>query len=84
MKLRTQLALGTGFAVGTLIVSTAAVAQDSVISETPTQAQTATLTPSERNLLSSRVPVDVLLDPSTGDVLSVVAAAPIPSTGATR
>lgn len=83
MMFRTQLALATGFAIGTLVVSTAAVAQDSITSETPTPSQTATLTAAERNLLSSGGPVNVVLDPNTGDVLSVVASDPGRSSAST-
>jgi hypothetical protein len=41
---------------------------------TPTAAQTATLTPDELTLLNSGQPISVLMDPTTGDILSVTAA----------
>jgi len=42
--------------------------------EIPTAAQTASLTPPEISLLTSGTPIDVVMDPTTGDVLSVTSA----------
>jgi hypothetical protein len=43
-------------------------------SETPTPAQTADLTPAEITLLNSGQPINVVMDPTTGDIESVTAA----------
>jgi len=49
--------------------------------ETPTPAQLQSLTPAELVLLSSRNPINVVMDPTTGDVLSVTAASTGVSSG---
>jgi hypothetical protein len=58
---------GSGLAC---LASTSGAASDPT-AEVPTAAQTASLTPSETNLLTSGAPIDVVMDPATGDVLSV-------------
>jgi len=45
---------------------------------TPTAAQTATLTPAELTLLNSDQPKTILMDPTTGDIISVTAGGPSP------
>jgi hypothetical protein len=51
-----------------------ALADQSTAPEVPTAAQEATLTPAEVTLLNSGGAVNVTMDPTTGDILSVSAA----------
>ncbi len=54
--------------------STSAAVADSPTYETPSPAQLATLSQSEIALLDSGTSIDVLMDPASGDILSVTAA----------
>jgi hypothetical protein len=52
-------------------LSAASAAGDSSTAEDPTPAQLADLSPSEVALLDSGAPIDVVMDPPTGDIISV-------------
>jgi hypothetical protein len=47
---------------------------DAPTSEVPSAAQLAGLSPAELSLLDSGAPIDVVMDPTTGDIVSVTAA----------
>jgi hypothetical protein len=56
-------------------IGAAPVAADAPIAEVPSASQLATLSQGEVALLNSGDPIDVVMDPSTGDIDSVAAAA---------
>lgn len=62
--------------VGGALLVGAPLAYSAATSSTPTPAQTATLSPQEKALLASSSPKDILMDPKTGDILSVTPASP--------
>lgn len=55
-------------------VSAAPITADAPTAEVPSPPQLATLNQGEVSLLDSGAPVDAVMDPSTGDILSVTAA----------
>ncbi len=73
---RTVATLACALSMGVLLPATS-TASGVAISSTPTPAQTATLTPAEQALLSSDQPKTILMDPVTGDILSVTAGGPV-------
>ncbi len=66
-------------ALGTAVEASSVAADTPTTAAAPTSAQLATLSPSEITLLDSGQPIDVVMDPTTGDIESVTAAT---STGA--
>lgn len=72
------LACASLLSVGAAIAA-APVSADAPTAEVSTAAQLAGLTWSEVSLLDSGQPIDVVLDPTTGDVLSVASAIGDPS-----
>lgn len=76
MGLRTRSGLVAACAVGVASAASNALADPSTAPEVPTQAQLANLTSAEITLLESGTPVDISLDPTNGDILSVSTAAP--------
>jgi hypothetical protein len=65
-----------GGTLGTVAATSGADSQapPPATAEVPTAAQTANLTPAELALLSSGQPINVVMDPTTGDIESVVDA----------
>jgi hypothetical protein len=61
-------------AIGVGIVPSVSVAATQATSSTPTAAQLADLTSSEISLLDSGLAISVVMDPTTGDILSVAPA----------
>ena len=74
MRLGVRSVLAIGGVVGAAVVASTAIADQGSAPEVPTAAQMAMLTPAEISLLQSGSPVDVVLDPSTGDIESVTPA----------
>jgi hypothetical protein len=64
----------TAVAGGMLSGLAATSVASSTTAEAPTAAQTTTLSAGEINMLDSGQPIDVVMDPTTGDILSVTAA----------
>lgn len=62
-----------GIAAGVPLASSAVTTQTS---STPTAAQTETLSSTEKALLSSSTPKQIVMDPATGDIVSVAEAGP--------
>lgn len=74
MRLGTRPVVAAACIVGSAFFSAGAMADTHPTPEVPTAAQLAGLTPAQLSLYQSGAPVDIVLDPDTGDILSVAPA----------
>jgi hypothetical protein len=74
MRLKSLSAVAVVVAAAATCLTTSSDAASPPTAETPTPAQLQSLTPAAVTLLNSGSPINVVMDPTSGDVLSVTAA----------